>query len=66
MSAENFKLKEQKYLIPLTTRSALRASGLPPTENGESWRPSYCVSAVCQNKAKWRSKQKSKTVLSTI
>ena len=52
--------------FPLTTRSALLASGLPPTGNGESWRPSYCVSAVCQNKAKWRSKQKSKTILFTI
>ena len=60
MSAENFKLKAQKYLN-FTTRSALSASGFPPTENGESWCPSYCVLVVCQNKAKWRSKQKSKT-----
>ena len=67
MSAGNFILKAQKYFaFGLTTRLALPASGLPPTENGESWRPSYCVSAVCQNKAKWRSKQKSKTILFTI
>ena len=70
MSAESFKLKAQKYSNlnnnRRKTRSALWASWLPPTDNGELWLLPYCVSAVYQNKTKWRSKQKSKTNLFTI